>query len=308
MILTVCLSPCIDVNIEVHSLNVGMSQKILNKRIFFTGKAMNVAMGLARLRADVFATGFMYEINGNQFEQALHKEGVPYKFVWNKGRVRENYKFIDHKSMLTEVDDVSPEISNEKQAELLQLIKLYVADCEALEVSGSLAKNMSPDYYAEILKLVPAGVKKIVDTEGARLIESLKTGVDLIKPNIGEIERTLKVRLDSKETMLKSCYKLLDMGAKRVLLSLGKQGAVITDGSKNYYCKSINVAMNSTIGAGDGMVAAASNALVKGAPLKDILRQGVAAGTAAITSPDSISFKKEKYEEILSALTVKEIN
>lgn len=308
MILTVCLSPCIDVNIEVDSLNVGMSHKILNKRIFFTGKAMNVAMGLARLNADVFATGFMYEINGNQFEQALHKEGVPYKFVWNKGRVRENYKFIDHKSMLTEVDDISPEICAEKQKELLDLIGLYAPGCEALEVSGSLAKNMTPDYYAEILKLVPEGVKKIVDTEGARLIESLKTGVDLVKPNIGEIERTLKTKLDDKDAMLKSCYKLLDMGAKRVLLSLGKQGAVITDGSKNYYCKSINVAMNSTIGAGDGMVAAASNALVKGAPLEDILRQGVAAGTAAITSPDSISFKKEKYEEILSALTVKEIS
>lgn len=308
MILTVCLSPCIDVNIEVDSLNVGMSHKILNKRIFFTGKAMNVAMGLARLNADVFATGFMYEVNGSQFEQALHKEGVPYKFVWNKGRVRENYKFIDHKSMLTEVDDISPEINEEKQKELLELIGLYAPDCEALEVSGSLAKNMTPDYYSEILKRVPDGVKKIVDTEGARLIESLKTGVDLVKPNIGEIERTLKTKLDSKETMLKSCYKLLDMGAKRVLLSLGKQGAVITDGSKNYYCKSINVAMNSTIGAGDGMVAAASNALVKGAPLEDILRQGVAAGTAAITSPDSISFKKEKYEEILSALTVKEIS
>lgn len=307
MILTVCLSPCIDVNIEVDSLNVGMSHKILNKRTFFTGKAMNVAMGLARLKAEVFTTGFMYEINGNQFEQALHKEGVPYKFVWNKGRVRENYKFIDHKSMLTEVDDISPEVPEEKQKELLDLIKQYSANCDGIEISGGLAKNMTPDYYAKILSLVPSKVKKIVDTEGERLFQSLKIGVDLIKPNIEELEKTLKVRLTDKETMLKSCYKLLDMGAGCVLLSLGKNGAVITDGTKNYYCKSINVAMNSTIGAGDGMVAAAANAIVKGASLKDILKQGVAAGTAAVTSPDSISFKKEKYEEILSALTVKEI-
>lgn len=307
MILTVCLSPCIDVNIEVDSLSVGMSHKILNKRTFFTGKAMNVAMGLARLKADVFATGFMYEINGNQFEQALHKESVPYKFVWNKGRVRENYKFIDNKSMLTEVDDVSPEIPPEKQEELLNLIRQLLPQCDAIEVSGGLAKNMSPDYYAKILSLVPDGVIKVVDTEGERLLQSLKTGVDLVKPNIEELEKTLKIRLTDKETMLKSCYKLIDMGAGCVLLSLGKNGAVITDGAKNYYCKSINVAMNSTIGAGDGMVAAATNALVKGLDLKDVLKQGVAAGTAAVTSPDSISFKKEKYEEILSALTVKEI-
>ncbi len=65
--------------------------------------------------------------------------------------------------------------------------------------------------------------------------------------------------------------------------------------------------MNSTAGAGDAMVAAATKALSEGAELADILRCGVAAGTAAVTLPDSISFVKEKFEEVLQALTVKEI-
>ena len=146
-----------------------------------------------------------------------------------------------------------------------------------------------------------------MDTEGDRLKEALKCGVDLIKPNIEELERTLKRKIRSKEELLSGCYELLDRGAKRVLLSLGKQGAVITDGTKNYFCKSVNVAMNSTLGAGDGMVAAATNALTKDGDLQEVLRCGVAAGTAAVTSPHSISFSKEKYEEILAALTVKEI-
>lgn len=308
MILTVCLSPCIDVNIEVDSLSVGMSHKIISKRIFFTGKALNVAKGLARLNAQVFATGFMYETNGNQFEQELHKEGVPYKFVWNEGRVRENYKFIDHKSMLTEIDDVSADIAADKQEELLELVKMLSLGSEAVVISGSLAKNMTPDYYAKLLKSLPSGVKRVVDSEGQRLLESLKTGVDLIKPNRDELERTLKVKLDSKETMLAACRKLIDAGTKYVLLSLGKSGAVITDGTDSYYCKSVNVAMNSTIGAGDGMVAAATYALVKGAPMEEVLRCGVAAGTAAVTSPDSISFAKSKYDEILASLTVKKFD
>ena len=99
----------------------------------------------------------------------------------------------------------------------------------------------------------------------------------------------------------------MDKGAEYVLLSLGKLGAVITDGSKNYYCKSVNVAMNSTVGAGDGMLAAATNALIKGGSMQEVLRCGVAGGTASVTLPDSISFTKDKYEEILSSLTVKEI-
>jgi fructose-1-phosphate kinase PfkB-like protein len=55
------------------------------------------------------------------------------------------------------------------------------------------------------------------------------------------------------------------------------------------------------------MVAAAAKALVEGASLPEILRCGVAAGTAAVTYPDSKSFKKDKYNEILSSLKVKEI-
>lgn len=307
MILTVCLSPCIDVNVEVDSLNVGMSHKIISKRIFFTGKALNVAIGIARLKSSVFATGFMYEINGGQFEQELHREGVPYKFVWNKGRVRENYKFIDRKSMLTEVDDISPEVSAEKQAELIELIKKLSADCEAVVISGGLTKGMTPDYYGKILSAVPVGVKKIVDTEGERLISALKCGVDLAKPNVDELERTLNRKLKNKADMIAGCNEIISKGAKRVLLSLGKNGAIITDGSTNLYCKSVNVAMNSTLGAGDGMVAAASDALVKGGSLEEILKCGVAAGTAAVTLPDTISFNKNKYDEILSTLTVKEI-
>ncbi len=292
---------------EVESLSVGMSNKIISKRTFYTGKALNVAIGLARLKARVFATGFMYEENGRQFEYELHREGVPYSFVWNEGRVRENYKFIDNKSMLTEVNDVSSEISQEKQDELIRLIANISLNCDAIIVSGGLAKGMTPDYYKRILSAVPPTVIKIVDAAGERLTEALKCGVKLVKPNLDELERTLHRKISSKDEMLKACHEILDKGAECVLLSLGKKGAVITDGSKSYHCKSVNVAMNSTVGAGDGMVAAASNAILKGASLKEVLRCGVAAGTAAVTLPDSISFMKEKYEEILSSLTVEEI-
>lgn len=307
MILTICLSPCIDVNMEVESLSVGKLNKILNKRIYYTGKAINAARGLHRLGAMVQATGFMYEGNGRLFEQELHYEGVPYKFVWCPGRVRENYKFVDHKSMLTEVDDISPEVSEDKKRELIELVRRLSENCEAVVLSGGLAKDMSPSYYADILSAASAGAKKIVDTAGDRLFEALKCGPDLVKPNLSELESSLKITITNKHDALEGCRKLLDRGAKYVLLSLGKEGAILTDGSKNLYCKSINVAMNSTVGAGDAMVAAATFALTKGGSMEEILRCGVAGGTAAVTSPDDITFRKEKYEEILDGLEVHEI-
>lgn len=307
MILTVCLSPSIDVNMEVDYLNVGKANRIISKKTFYTGNAINIAIGLAHLNAHVFATGFMYEDNGTQFEHELHREGVSYRFIWNDGRVGENYKIIDRRSMLTEISDASSEITAEKQSELIKLISKYSAKCEGVVVSGSLPKGMTADYYNKILSAVPESVTKIVDAEGESLVQALKCGVTLVKPNLDELEKTLKRKLTSKEDMLQGCREILDKGAEYVLLSLGKQGAIITDGNKNYHCKSINVAMNSTIGAGGGMVAAATHALLKGGSLQEILRCGIAGGTAAVTSPDSISFNKNKYDEILSSLAVEEI-
>jgi 1-phosphofructokinase len=285
-----------------------MNNGIVSKHTYYTGKAMNAAIGLSRLGVDSFLTGFMYEDNGGLFEHELHREGVNYKFVWNKGKVGENYKFIDRKSMLTEIGDASSELSLEKQDELVSLVAELSRGSEAVVMAGSLAKGMSPDYYYKVLSVVPSHVKKVVDTDGEKLLASLKCGVDLVKPNLEELQRALdNKQINSKEDLKEACLKLISMGAKIVLVSLGKKGAVITDGVRTYYCKSINVAMNSTVGAGDAMIAAATKALVQGEDLPNILRCGVAAGTAAVTLSDGISFKKEKYEDIFSSLEVKEI-
>ena len=111
MILTVCMSPCTDVTIELDALNVGKTNVVKSKTVSFGGKSLNVAIGVKRLGGESYTTGLMYNENGYMFENALNKEGVPFTFVWNKGRVRENYKFIDSRSMLTEVNDVGGAVS-----------------------------------------------------------------------------------------------------------------------------------------------------------------------------------------------------
>lgn len=306
MILTVCLNPCTDVTIEVDSLNVGKINHVKNKTLSFTGAALNVAIGVARLQGQSHATGFMYNENGSLFEQALDREGVPSVFVWNKGRVRENYKFIDNKSMLTEVNDVGECISENKQSELIEIVGSLSKMSNVLVISGSLPQGVESNYYAKLFSVAAPNTLKIADTEGAKLLSALTAELDLVKPNKDELQNTLQEEFKTREDLLKGCYALLDKGAKRVLLSLGKRGAIITDGRKNYYCKSINVAINSTVGAGDGMVAAASMMLEQGASLDDILRAGVAAGTATVTTFGRISFTKEKYDEIYANLKIEE--
>ena len=307
MVLTVCMSPCIDITIELDAINVGKINVVKSKTLSFGGKALNVAIGVSRLGGEAFATGLMYNENGYTFENALDKEGVEFRFVWNKGRVRENYKFIDNRAMLTEINDVGGEVSKEKTMELFAAIREISARSKVTVLSGGLPRGVEDSYYGELVRAVDSKSLKIVDTVGQKLFSAVDEGVDLIKPNLDELEHTLGRHIQDKADMLAGCYELLDRGAKRVLLSLGKQGAAITDGTKNFYCKSLNVAVNSTVGAGDGMVAAAAMALKDDAPLSEILRAGVAAGTATVMTTGQSSFEKGKYEEVLSNLRVSEI-
>ena len=92
-----------------------------------------------------------------------------------------------------------------------------------------------------------------------------------------------------------------------VMVSLGSEGAILTDGIKSFYCKSANVAVNSTVGAGDSMLASACVQIEKGADMEELLRCSVAAGTAAITTSGTNLFYKDKYEEIYNKIYVEPI-
>ena len=307
MILTVCLSPCADITVELDNLAVGKTNIVKSKRVAFTGKALNVAIGVARLGGEPYATGFMYNENGYMFENALDKEGVPFTFVWNKGRVRENYKFIDQRAMLTEVNDVGEQVEHGKARELLNVIAPLSARSSVTVISGGLPKGVSADYYENVFNAVDEKSLRIADCTGEKMLAALRAGVDLIKPNLDELQDTLGREFIDKDDMLSGCRELIQMGAKKVLLSLGKQGAVLTDGNRNFYCRSINVAVNSTVGAGDAMVAAVALKMQENAEMEEILRSAVAAGTARVTTIGELSFTKEKYEEIYQTLIVKEI-
>ena len=174
MILSICPNPSIDCTIELDSLNVGMLNRIDNKVETYSGKALNVAVGVARLGEEIGTTGFMFENHRRMFEHVLDKEGVKYDFVYNAGNARVNYKIIDKKSMLTEINDRGEAVSVEKQSELIEKVKELSQKAEIAVMSGSLPKGVSSDFYGRVLEVIPDYVKIIVDTEKNNMLSALK--------------------------------------------------------------------------------------------------------------------------------------
>ena len=307
MILSVCPNPSIDLTVELEQLNVGQLNRVRNKVVTYSGKALNVAIGVRRLGGDSYATGFMYENDGRLFSQRLDNEGVKNTFVWNKGSVRINYKVIDNSSMLTEINDRGDDVPMDKQLELIDLVGNLSKNASVVVMSGSLPKGVEDDFYYKIFSKVNKNVKTIVDCEGEKLLQALKTGVYMVKPNLRELENIVKRKLTNIKDMVDSCKFLLNSGAENVLLSLGGDGAILYDGTNCYYCKSVNVAVNSTVGAGDSMVAAASVTTERNESKEEILRCAVAAGTASITTPGTNLFYRDKFEEVYGQIYVEKL-
>ena len=308
MILTVCPNPSIDCTIELESLNVGMLNRIQGKVETYSGKALNVAIGVSRLGEKCTATGFMFFNQQRTFEHVLSQEGVVCDFVACEGNTRVNYKIIDKKSMLTEINDVGGEVSPEKQAELIEKAAALAAEADIVVMSGSLPKGVNAEYYREVITRLPDRTKVVVDTEKANMLAALQAReLFMVKPNIKELENFSGVKVRKLTDVLTASKSYLNAGVKYVLASLGTEGAVLTDGTDSFYCKSASVAVNSTVGAGDSMVAAACVGVYNGVPMREILKEAVAAGTAAVTTSGTNLFYKDKYKEIYSKLQTERI-
>lgn len=303
MILTICPNPSIDCTIELDSLNVGKLNRVDNKVETYSGKALNVAVGVARLGEKCLATGFMFDANARLFEQVLDREGVEHKFVYNPGNARTNYKIIDKRSMLTEINDRGERVLPDKQDELVAMVRDITPDYDIAVMSGSLPKGVDPSFYGRVLSAIPQNVKVIVDTEKANMLSALQSReIFMVKPNLRELEDFTGRVVRDLHDMVKASAKYLNMGVKYVLVSLGAEGAVLTDGTESFFCKSASVAVNSTVGAGDSMVSAVCVGVEKGVPMQEILRMAAAAGTAAVTTSGTNLFYRDKYNEIYSKI------
>ena len=237
-------------------------------------------------------------------KKALDKEGIPFSFIWNPGRVRENYKFIDGKGVLTEVNEEGREVAGEKLRDLLDFVRVQAAKSEAAVISGGAPKGTPASFYKDLVTAAKGAKIVAADTYGDRLKAALEAGVDLIKPNLDELSATLGGEFSARNEQLAGARALAKAGAKHVLLSLGGEGSILTDGEETYYAEGVRVAVESTVGAGDAMLAAATKSLAEGLPLAEILRRAAAAGTASVTERSDPSFKKETYDKIYALTKV----
>jgi len=305
MILTVCCNPCIDEYLYIPQFKPGGLNRVTHKSFFLAGKGINVAKSAARLGADVVTTGFMFANDNIKFNKDLRTFGVKCKFVELAGSARVNLKIIDSTGATTELNDNSIRVGEDSQNKLINTVKALSMDCEFAVFSGSLPLGVENDFYYKLAK--EAKLPFAVDAEGDILTATLPLKPTIVKPNIMELEQIAKRSLETREDLIDASRQLIKMGAKYVLVSRGKLGALLVSDKQAISASIEGITQVSPTGAGDAMLAVAVIKLIEKAPLQEIARAAVAAGTAAVLTAGTLPLKTDVYEGYLKQVTVEEV-
>ncbi len=95
--------------------------------------------------------------------------------------------------------------------------------------------------------------------------------VDYFTPNEIEAEFYTGIKINDETDAKKSAEKLLRMGIKKVIITLGEKGLFYTDGKEEIYIKACPVKAIDTTGAGDAFNGGFSYALLKGKKIRECL-------------------------------------
>ena len=302
MIYTVTFNPSLDYVVSVESFEAGKINRTTSEVVFPGGKGINVSYILKELGVDNTAMGFVAGFTGEYLKSELNKLGIHTDFIGvNAGMTRINVKMRSTIQLLTdeemdksngvvhteetEINGQGPIISETVLAQLMEKIESLTEE-DILVVSGSISQGVPQSIYADIVKLCnEKQVRVVVDAGSALLWNTLEHKPFLIKPNHHELGDIFNREITTREEIIFYGKELQNRGARNVLVSAGKNGAVlIAEDGLVYECEAPQGEMINSVGAGDSMVAGFLAGYLKSYDYENALKLGVCAGSATAFS------------------------
>jgi 6-phosphofructokinase 2 len=170
--------------------------------------------------------------------------------------------------------------------------------------SGSLPPGAPVDLYARIARIARRkNTRCVIDTSGPALRAALDEGVYLIKPSRRELSDLVGAEIGDDRAMQDAAQQLVGSGACEVVaLSLGAAGAVLVSADEVMRLPTPEVAVKSTVGAGDAFLGALVLRLAQGHDLSTAFRTAVAAGSATAMLPATDLCRPEDVARLEAAL------
>lgn len=280
---TVTLNPAIDRTISVNGLAPGAVNRasIIGDRP--GGKGVNVAAALAAHGHRTAALGFLGRDNDSIFTRFFAELGLHDAFIRLPGETRTGLKIVD--PVRRETTDLNFPGLTPAPADIAALVQqVDTVDTRWCVLAGSLPPGVSASFYADcVTRLKARGILVAVDTSGEALRAASVAAPDILKPNIHELAALTGRELPDEPAILAAARDLIRGGVGLVAVSRGANGACFVTANEVLHARPPAIAVQSTVGAGDAMVAGIVAGRLRNLPLDEIARLATAFSLHALT-------------------------
>ncbi len=175
----------------------------------------------------------------------------------------------------------------EKQINLIKRSKIFLTQLEVpKDVTLHCLKTAKENGCITILNPAPA----------SEISKEFFNNIDFFTPNETEAEFFTGIKITSEKEAKQAADKLLNLGIKKIIITLGEKGLFYSDGKEETYLKANAVKAIDTTGAGDAFNGGLAFGLSKEKPIKECLELAnkvAGISTTKLGAGDAMPFLKD---------------
>jgi 6-phosphofructokinase 2 len=303
-IVTLTMNPALDVATATDIIAPSTKLRCEAPRYDPGGGGINVARAVHRLGGDALAVFPVGGASGQMIQALLGHEHVPQIGVPVPGITRESLAVVERRSgRQYRFILPGPPLAAEDQERILDALSAHAAGTAFVVASGSLPPGITGEFYARIGKLARRVEARFVLDSSGEALTGAGDGIFLIKASARELEQLHGTAIgDAVAQEAAACAVVASGRCEVLVVSLGGDGALLATAEGCRHFPAPAVAAQSSIGAGDSMLAGILVALGRGQPLVEAVRFGVAAGAAALLREGTGLCRREDAERLYREL------
>lgn len=309
MILIITLNPLLERRFSYEKISLNSVNRNGLVKYQAGGKGINVSRQLKNLGIESYNLFFSGGADGKLFRDLLRKEGLSFTSIHIEDETRQAAVIIskEDKKIFSFFSE-NPQILDSEVEQMKSAITKMMANCDIVVISGSSPSTKTDELVCFAISEANRLDKvSICDFYGENLAEVFNHSPTIVHNNFDEIEKYLKVKLDSEENILSVLNSLYNNGIKRFYL---------TNEDKPFYAQNFDYIYKiyppkinyvDSTGSGDAFVAGIIYGWKRGDVFEHSLKYSTALSSANASSFEVCSLAPNSFEHLIDEVKIESI-
>ena len=306
MILTITLNPALDLFAEVDTMTPGVVMRSATTGLAPGGKGINTARLLKSLGHEVVAA-FLADRPGDDFSRLVAAEGLEIVAIPTGRRVRTNVH-VEEKTTGAhyKINSAGGEMDQAVLDLARNTLEPVALKASAVILAGSLRPGLPVGAWARMGRMGKRhGALVAIDAEGQQLRSALDVPPDMVKINRREMASTFGLPMNSLQQTIATSRDLLSRGVGLVAITDHDAETCLVTRDGAWLASPPRIAAQRAVGAGDAFLAGLLHARLNRLAPPEMLRWGMACGTAVAHSTEHTRVGADAARELLKEVEVR---